>query len=457
MAASQAKNSMVESSGVPVSAFSSSSSPSSPQGCINTPADCCLAKFLSQNCYNFSSSAAPAKVMIHANGVWLNFPSKVLETFRYCYIHRKPVVKLSVDNSRYVVDFMRMLMIDFKTGRLRSIAWIDENGKCFFPKMFAGDDSVIPVNRIQRYVNESSGKRKRLDEEEEVSSKIKEEDAPKRQLIYAPGLRVSRWPNARLLGEGDIVYSRVHDNFLSFLRKIDPSGTVTAIHQCVSETGIQRARLQVFEKQREIIKAARGSENIVSALFAASAKEVERVLTNGFGPHEKIYECGTYGVGLHLSRAAWPVLCGKLGEVDDRGELHIMMCRVILGNVEKVQAGSRQSHPSSVDFDTGADDPQKPTLYVVWPTDVSRHIFPEVILSLKCPNLVRVKHSSLENDTLFSKLMSSLPPAKAQEVEALYCSFKAAKVSKDAFITQLTSMVGREVLTSATKEIQGSR
>lgn len=70
-------------------------------------------------------------------------------------------------------------------------------------------------------------------------------------------------------------------------------------------------------------------------------------------------------------------------EADDNGEKHLILCRVILGNVEKVEAGSQQCYPSSTEYDTGADDPKNPKWFVVWRTNMSRHILPECVVSYK--------------------------------------------------------------------------
>ena len=69
---------------------------------------------------------------------------------------------------------------------------------------------------------------------------------------------------------------------------------------------------------------------------------------------------------------------------DEKAERHVMLCAVILGKVEKVDAGSQQRYPSSPEFDSGADDPQNPKWYAVWPTNVCSHILPECVVSYNC-------------------------------------------------------------------------
>jgi hypothetical protein len=79
----------------------------------------------------------------------------------------------------------------------------------------------------------------------------------------------------------------------------------------------------------------------------------------------------------------WVGFSALQSEADENGQKHVILCRVILGNVEKVQAGSQQCHPSSEDFDTGADDPKNPKRYVVWFADMNRNILPECVVSYK--------------------------------------------------------------------------
>lgn len=70
-------------------------------------------------------------------------------------------------------------------------------------------------------------------------------------------------------------------------------------------------------------------------------------------------------------------------EADDDGVRHVVLCRVILGNVEKIEAGSQQSYPSSAEFDTGADDLNNPKWYVVWCSHINSRILPVYVVSYK--------------------------------------------------------------------------
>ncbi|KAM0969266.1 hypothetical protein COP2_017931 [Malus domestica] len=151
-------------------------------------------------------------------------------------------------------DFVRMLHIDLGAGSQRSIAWIDVNGRPFFPKAFVSEDLVdrsdSPKVQINQRVNVSGrvlGKKRTEEEpadEDEVTSSIRPWS--------------SEWPNVRLLGGVERVYTVCSDLFLAGMRKVDLSAAVTAVHQCVRDGPLDKARMEVFQKQIEITKAARG-------------------------------------------------------------------------------------------------------------------------------------------------------------------------------------------------------
>lgn len=77
--------------------------------------------------------------------------------------------------------------------------------------------------------------------------------------------------------------------------------------------------------------------------------------------------------------------------MDGNGEKHLILCRVILGNVEKVEVGSQQYYPSKLEFDTGADDLNNPKWYIVWSSNMNRHIIPEFVVSYKSSRQVQGK------------------------------------------------------------------
>ncbi|KAL9359466.1 hypothetical protein Peur_047589 [Populus x canadensis] len=447
-----------------------------PKICCNRATNCCSAPLILANLANFTKSAAPARfIYFNHDGLWIDFENEVLESLKPAFLDGKAVIEMSFRESRYLFDFTRMLQIDFDSGIRRSIAWIDVNGKCFFPKMFVREDfgdnleeERLSNRKIEIEVNidGNSIKRKREEfrdkEEPEVTSSKKEEGGLKRQRLGMRDVGNCRWLNTRVFKEEEKSYSPVKNYFLSGMKKIDPDVVITAIHQCTRKGLSGEARQEVFLKQIEITKAARGVSNTVYAWYGAPAKEVESILAHGFGGPRKVSSAGeTYGVGVYLSPFGLPHMSAKFAEADDNGEKHIILCRVILGNVETVVAGSQQYYPSSIDFDTGTDDPKNPKWYVVWSSVMNRHIIPECVVSFKSsinvPGQARGStHTKYSLEKLFSKLRSWLPPEKIQEVAKLYDVYRAGKLTKNIFIRHLRGVAGDYVLLSAIREIRSS-
>ncbi|KDP41553.1 hypothetical protein JCGZ_15960 [Jatropha curcas] len=450
---------------------SSSSAPRPLNCCANLAGNCCSTKFMMQKYSNFERSAAPVRFMyFNHDGSWMDFSLEVFGSLKSVFLEGKPMVDLHVDGSKYVFDFLRMLQTEFENGRQRSIAWIDEKGKCFFPKVFVGEDFDCKLKESQNKnieinirIDNNPIKRKRegLDEEEpEVNSSIKleQENGSKRQRLNLPQGETSRWPNSRLLRYSEKPYSLVRDSFLSGIRKVDPSARITAIHQWTREGHLEKARYEVFQNQMAITKAARGVSNMIYAWHGASAKAVESILAHGFGVPSKVSGPDCYGIGAYLSPVGLPHISARLSELDDNGEKHIILCRLILGNVEKVEAGSQQSYPSNVNFDTGVDNLHHTKWYIVWSSNMNSHIIPEFVVSYKSSNHVpgQMKGSTCMKyslEKLILKMRSLLPPPKIREVVTLYDTYREGRLGRDMFIKQLRLIAGDQVLSSSIREI----
>ncbi|XP_022772444.1 probable inactive poly [ADP-ribose] polymerase SRO3 [Durio zibethinus] len=430
-----------------------------------------LKRVFNQNNANFGRSTVPSRLMYYRNGSWMNFSADVVETLKTCFVERKPIIEASVDGAKYIFDFKKMIQTDYLTGNCRSISWIDENDECFFPKeVFSEedfmefenenekDDNIIcnyktknnicyPKIEIEVKIDPSSSKRKRQEEAEVSSTKhplLEEEGAPK-------------WPNTKLLSEVMRDYLLVKDHFLNGIRKVDAGVRLTSIHQYEGEGHFAKARLEVFQKQIEVTRAARGTTNMVSAWYGASAKVVESILVHGFGLLGRVPLTDLYGIGVYLSPFGLPHLSAKLADSDDNGVKHLILCRVILGNVEKVKAGSKQWHPSSVDFDTGSDDPKNPKWYVVWSTNANIRILPEFVVSfIPSGNMQGQPGQLIAVGALFSKLNRSLPPAKLQEISISFNAYKAGMMTKKDFSRKLQLVAGEKALKCAIEEINAS-
>ncbi|XP_054796724.1 probable inactive poly [ADP-ribose] polymerase SRO3 [Prosopis cineraria] len=442
--------------------------------------DSCCARLMTHNNNSFKRSAAPNRFMFYRGGSWVDFQSQVLESLRSGFLEGKPLLEVIIGGSKYVFDFLRMVQIDFGSGSQRSIAWIDENGKPFFPHIFVDEDFMdglenpgIPKINVEIRVGGILGKRKcdHLDlgvdgTNNEVSSPVKnnkQDDenqvaSSKRQRLTSLGLETSKWPNTKLLSEKESAYLFVSFLFLSEMSKAFRGVTISAIHQLDFSRLLERDRLEVFERQSKNKEATRGVSNAVYAWYAASAEAVAGILAHGFALPGKTSGYPAYGVGVHLSPLGLPQLSAMQAEVDNNGDKHIVLCRVILGNIEKVAAGSQQCRPSSVEYDTGADDPVNPKWYVVWSSNMNSHILPEYVISFRSsahlPGHSGAKSTLVD---LLRKMNGRIPALKLKEIIALYHSALAGKVAKEIFLGQFRAIAGDELLISIFHEMQCSR
>lgn len=300
----------------PQTSSSSSSAPSSSSSDVklcDAAIDDGSTRLLIQNHANFKLSGAPVRFMYYQNGMWVDYCGEVVDSLRSGFGERKEMIDLVIEGSNYVFDFRRMVQIDLGTGSQRSIAWIDEREKCFFPKQFIGEELFVenPKIEIEIEINAGSGQRlgKRVREveetkEKEVTSSYKHGEMSKRQRLADSKSEESpspRWPNVKLLGEEDGAYTIVRNVFLPAIRKIHCEANITAIHQCARLGTLEKARREIFYKQMEITTAARGTSNTVYAWYGAPAEAISGVLAHGFGVPSKLLGAGANGVGVFLS------------------------------------------------------------------------------------------------------------------------------------------------------------
>ncbi|KAL9268577.1 Inactive poly [ADP-ribose] polymerase RCD1-like protein [Drosera capensis] len=454
------------------------------------------------NLENFKRSAAPKRVLYREDRSWKELSEEmVVELAKSAFeARRSPVVEISVDGNEYLVDFYRMLMIDLSDGAERSVAWIDVDGKCFFPKLFVHDDNddddVVDddehsfdtnsrvrackcsnIGKIDIEIkltgSESliSGKRKRevelgfeQDSEGDLDDTAISSNSGcgdmKRQHSFVDDVKVEKpsWPNARLIRKDQKAYSAVRDLFMEGMKSVNAGVEITSIHEFSCAGPMERARWELFHKNMENMKNARGVSNTIFAWHSASKKDIVSILGHGFGSPSKVSGSQAHGIGVYLYPARSPQMSHVFAEEDENGECHVLLCRVVLGNVEKVGTGSQQNHPSSSRFDSGVDDVGNPKCYVVWSAKMNGHILPECLVSYKCSDRLQGREnradftkwvpnaSSSVVVKLFSKLGSVLPRAKLEEVKSLCRTYKVGKMEKLSFIKNLRAIAGDEML-----------
>ncbi|CAN6459389.1 unnamed protein product [Victoria cruziana] len=474
-------------------------------GDLGDPGCCCCRRALAKNAKNFRKSKAPSRVMFYSECMWNDYPEDVFRVLRDGFVNGKAAVHLVTERSSLVVDFLRMLENNLQHGSQRRIAWIDVDGHCFFPQIFAGGNCRECVAYTPLKVEDelkARGKDGAVDMAESSVVVPAARTEPRQTVCAVPPSNARSgaafvpsavpFTNALLLKleEGDKAFSVIKNVFLRGMRKQSSETIVTALYRCPYGT----SRFQEFKRAAERTKAARGHINMRYAWHGTSANDVGAILFRGFGESNISSGPGAFGVGISLSSASCSCLSASMAEPTYNGERHAILCRVVMGNIEEVEPGSQQAQPSCEEFDNGVDDVMNSRRYIVWRINMNSHILPEYVVTFKnyaqteahgddeksvqrisqgceVPFLSssRVKivpkpvdhgadgrtapHSRMSFPHLFAALGKSLPAIKTRALDLLYSGYKAGNISKDVLIRKVRSIVGDPLLASAIKSI----
>eukprot|EP00897_Mesotaenium_endlicherianum_P002240 jgi/Mesen1/2043/ME000149S01038 len=156
---------------------------------------------------------------------------------------------------------------------------------------------------------------------------------------------------------------------------------VTALH----ETQVPAFRVNKFELSKADRRATRGDSRERLAWHGAPMDVVKRIVESGFQlpPPGRARNGQLYGRGVYLAPEERAYTSAEFAPADEDGEKHVLMCRVLLGASEVVPFESTQRAPCSSKFDTGVDNLEAPTRYIVWEDNIHDYILPTHIVSFK--------------------------------------------------------------------------
>ncbi|CAI9785022.1 unnamed protein product [Fraxinus pennsylvanica] len=512
-----------------------------------TKCDSHLQKSLLKNYSNFMKSGLPKCLLFYQNGEWNNFTQDVIDAVKEDFLAKKAAIEVHLSDSHIILDVLRMVKVDLATGLQNPIAWIDEADRCFFPEMYSanvemhdtclteskrGEEFVddnqngafeinlhleIGVNGVnncnmEECVEESnvSAKKVKINQEHlqnysDVSGDYKDKhisDA-KRGQGYDENKQIgeeisSRFKSAFKTVDSDAVRSM-------FLMGMSPLGKVEIVEISNCFCNMLQTRLELFKKQLEITQMYRGNPNVQYAWLASSKHTVPSIMMHGLGHGGPEFKT-KYGHGAHLTAVNSASASASYCDVDENGVQHMVLCRVILGNMEPLRPGSQQWHPSDEIYDNGVDDLKNPSLYIVWNMNLNTHIYPEYVVSFRVsPGVEGVGEGSrldmsgitsegpqgqLQLDSspdewgrncdtnefvnkiaqeapsigltnsrapkspwmpfamLFEAISNKVSPKEMKLVHSQYALFRSKKITRDEFIRKLRLIVGDQLLKS---------
>ena len=100
----------------------------------------CTRPNLADDCDNFLKSGVPSRIMYYRQGSWNNFPEKIMKSLIEEFSGNKSSVVSVMDDEPLLIDFLSMTMVNLKSRKQRSVAWVDDTGKCFSPSLFLDEE-----------------------------------------------------------------------------------------------------------------------------------------------------------------------------------------------------------------------------------------------------------------------------------------------------------------------------
>uniref|UniRef100_A0A7N0U4U4 PARP catalytic domain-containing protein n=1 Tax=Kalanchoe fedtschenkoi TaxID=63787 RepID=A0A7N0U4U4_KALFE len=366
---------------------------------------------------NFLKSGQPQRVMYYQSGEWNDLPLPLLGLIKEQFISKNAIFEVEMNANAYLLDFAHMMKIELKSGLRQSIAWIDEAGNCFFPEIVSDDADAEDDEAVRcchheygrdeeaSYGNDSETNEIKLQLEIDINglvfSKFNECTGESDNLVdqIAVNKVHAACPNSKFMNEvpaesnvkvcnleneqvrQDLRYmelDNIRNLFLKGMRSID-GAEILDVYRGSSQILLDHEEL--FRKQVEITAKYRGYANVRYAWLACTKDVSSRIMKYGIGSVASY--SSIYGTGIHLAAAECADLSVNLFDVDENGVHYVVLCQVVLGNMEAVDRGSDQFHPSCEDYDTGVDDLASPKYHIIWNMDVNSRIHPECVISFK--------------------------------------------------------------------------
>ncbi|CAA0843256.1 Inactive poly [Striga hermonthica] len=449
----------------------------------------CVLKYYS----NFKRSGSLFRLMYCCNDEWNDFSRDIVTAVNKEFVVKKSAVEVEVDGNMILLDFLQMIMLDMKTGLHQPIAWIDVSGKCFFPEVLCLHDENLGAEgrghqgaetqdlnginlnleiEIQGFNDESSAESAPIVVNVQARDNTAKEDSGGETNIYGKTSDVEIDENCKDYQQVEgkrILAANTGDRPLNsyavrelFLKAVGSLGAnIVDIRPCMSI--IMDGRLELFQKQVNITKRYRGDANVQYAWLPCSSRTVSAVLKYGVAYHDQFKINPPHGNGLHLIPTNGTQISTSFFDVDENDTRHMVLCRVILGNMETICCGSDQFLPSSEDFDSGVDRLENPNLYIVWNMNMSTHIYPECVVSFKVTSNIEgsetvqaraPKSPWMPFPMLFAAIANKVTSEAMNLVKTNYALFRNKKMSREAFVKKLRLIVGDNLLKSAITSLQ---
>ncbi|CAH2033728.1 unnamed protein product [Thlaspi arvense] len=263
-----------------------------------------------------------------------------------------------------------------------------------------------------------------------------------------------------LLGEGNPEHDVIRTCLLSGMGTLSSDTTIAAVRKNFSEGITTRAKYVAFRIFTEAMARKNGGDpNVKYGWYAGSRDEIEGIISYGFSSRDvgkfENDDGSSHGIGIHLVPSK-----ASATEPDEEGLRHLLLCRLILGKPELIISGSKQSSPSSIEFDSGVDNLQNPRKYVVWSSTMNSYILPSYIVSFRSPRLIVVRRGGfparpsspwVSFAALMSMLSKSMDSSRMNLILRTFDDFRKRKIQRDELVRKMREVAGDNLLAEIIK------
>lgn len=238
---------------------------------------------LAESCLSYLTSGIPARIMFYCENQWRTFPEPALRVLIKGFKEDKSSTIVFSDGQTILVDFLSMTAVNLTTKKHRSIAWIDEAGKCFFPPLFIDQESSKKLHEAQPKRAEKFVERALR---ESQSSGLSAADMLRKKIVPVE--------------KDSEMFLSVQNLFLSGMGPFAAPDIILHIYRYHPDgsDGVAQARLVEFERRMGVDLVGKGVD-VTSGWFGCGKREMARVLIYGFSMAVKPNE-GTSGTDLYI-------------------------------------------------------------------------------------------------------------------------------------------------------------
>ncbi|RLN38696.1 inactive poly [Panicum miliaceum] len=386
--------------------------------------------------WNFKTSGLPVRVLFYQHGDWSDFPEDVVNLAQRDFQLKRPITTAVFQNKRILLDFIHMICLDYEMTTNNPLAWVDDHGKGFFPDLSAGLYTSKPSELEKGEAAEHAGMSTSVAESSSSVSvggvvsygkrinNIAEENLKAHNKLAeaigenksGPSVHLNEYSSGTVQAatgkrnNGPRVDSAVRKLLLQGLGQPFKEKDIIGIFRTPLLDHHGQVRSGLFQEEVEVTKSCRGNANVRYAWLPCSRGSMKEMMMRGALEIAKPQQVLTLGLGTCLAPANCSNSCASYSDFHEDGIIRMMLCRVIMGNVEVVLPGSKQFQPSNESFDSGVDDLQNPKHYIMWDANVHKWIYAEYAVIVKVPPMINEYLVSKDSVSNSSEIISSGSP-----------------------------------------------